>query len=121
MDVSANGPCGAVDPILEVICLGPWSSIDEVVKDPYRDNANMVFTDLRSAPYQITQNAAKEIRVPAMFIGNAKSLAPLKTIARTMSSWLPDAGFVEVDSGHVTYAECPEEFARTVGHCFANR
>jgi pimeloyl-ACP methyl ester carboxylesterase len=91
------------------------------VKDRYCDNADMMFADLHMAPYQITQNDAKQIRVPMMFMGGTKSRAPLNSIARTLSSWLADAEFLELDCGHVTYAERPEGFAQAVSDFFGRQ
>lgn len=39
----------------------------------------------------------------------------LHTAAANLARRLPDARYLELDCGHVTYAEQPDEFARAVG------
>jgi pimeloyl-ACP methyl ester carboxylesterase len=112
--MSNGGARAAVDAFFEVMCPGLWASIDESVRDRYRDNAALLFTDLQMPPYQIDARAVSEIRVPTMMIGGTTSLVPLNAIARTMATWLPNGEFLEMDCGHVAYAERPEEFAREV-------
>ena len=55
------------------------------------------------------------IKLPWLIIAGTQSHPALQSIAATLVRCLPDARFVELDgSGHVTYAEEPQIFARAV-------
>lgn len=109
-----DGPRAAVDAFFAAMCPGLWSHIDDAVKDRYRDNAPMLFADLGMPAYQITEDAVRSIGVPALVVGGAQSHPALRTPAQSLAGWLPDARFLELDCGHVTYAEQPDDFARVV-------
>jgi pimeloyl-ACP methyl ester carboxylesterase len=109
-----EGPRAAVDAFFAAICPGLWSRIDESLKDRYRDNASMLFADLGMPSYQITQDDIARIEVPTLVIAGTTSHPALRTAAHTLATWLPDARYLELDCGHVTYAEQPEQFARAV-------
>jgi pimeloyl-ACP methyl ester carboxylesterase len=109
-----EGPRAAVDAFFAAICPGLWSRIDESRKDRYRDNASMLFADLGMPNYQITQDDVARIEVPTLVVAGTVSHRALQTAAHTLATWLPDARYLELDCGHVTYAEQPEQFARAV-------
>ncbi len=109
-----EGPRAAVDAFFGVICPGLWSQIDEARKDRYRDNAPMLSADLGMSPYEITEADVARIDVPTLVVAGAVSHPALRTAALTLAGWLPDARYLELDCGHVTYAEQPEQFARAV-------
>lgn len=108
------GPRAAVDAFFEGICPGLWAGIDESAKDRYRANSPMLFADLGMPPYEITSDDVAAIRVPALVVAGAHSHPALRSAAHTLADWLPDARLVELDCGHVTYAERPDEFAQAV-------
>ena len=110
----AGNPRAAVDAFFSAICPGLWAHIDEVTKDRYRDNAPMLFADLGMPAYQITTDDLAEIHVPTLVIAGTKSHPALHSAAHNLSQALPDARYLELDCGHVTYAEQPSEFARAV-------
>lgn len=109
-----DGPRAAVDAFFTAICPGLWSRIDEQHKDRYRDNATQLFIDLGMPPYQITRDDIAHIDVPALILAGAESHPALRTAAQTLAKWLPDARYLELDCGHVTYAERPDGFAQAV-------
>lgn len=109
-----EGPRAAVDAFFAAICPGLWSQIDDSLKDRYRDNAPLLFADLGMPSYQITQDDIARIDVPTLVIAGAVSHPALHNAAHTLAGWLPDARYLELDCGHVTYAEQPEQFARAV-------
>ena len=110
----ADGPRAAVDAFFAAVCPGLWSTIDEARKDRYRDNAPVMFTDLAMPPYQIARDDVAHIHVPCLVVAGAVSHPALRTAAHTLADWLPDARYLELKCGHVTYAERPEEFAQGV-------
>ena len=110
----ADGPAAAVDAFFSVVCPGLWSRIDESVKDRYRNNAPMLFADLAMPSYEITIDDLAGIPVPTLVVAGTRSHPALRQAAHTVARWLPDARFLELDCGHVTYAERPAEFARAV-------
>lgn len=109
-----SGPRAAVDAFFAALCPGLWSRIDEAHKDRYRDNAPALFTDLGMPSYRITRDDVARIDVPALVIAGTTSHPALHTAAHTLADWLPDARYLELDCGHVTYVEQPEQFARAV-------
>ncbi len=111
----AGGPRAAVDAFFAFLCPGLWQVIDEPAKDHYRDNGEMLFTDLGMPQYAINESAARGIAVRTLVIGGTQSHPALFTGARTLSEWLPNARFLELDCGHVTYAEQPVAFSSAVG------
>lgn len=111
---SNDGPRAAVDAFFEILCPGLWSDIDEAHKNRYRDNADLLFADLGMPPYAISADDLRTIRVPVLLVAGTKSHPALHTAARNLAQGLPDARYLELDCGHVTYAERPDEFARAV-------
>ena len=109
-----GGPRDAVDAFFETVCPGLWATIDEPRKDRYRDNADMLFAELGVPPYAITLDDLTEVEVPALVIGGAHSHPALLTGARTLADRLPCGQYLELDCGHVTYAERPVGFAAGV-------
>jgi pimeloyl-ACP methyl ester carboxylesterase len=109
-----DGPRAAVDAFFAALCPGLWSEIDETTKDRYRDNAPMLFADLAMPSYAITRDDIAAIAVPTLVLAGTRSHPALRSAAHTLAQWLPDARFLELDCGHVTYAERPAEFGRAV-------
>ena len=109
-----EGPRAAVDAFFAAICPGLWTQVDEPHKDRYRGNASMLFADLGMPSYEISPDDVARINVPALVVAGTASHPALRTGARTLAGWLPDARYLELDCGHVTYAEQPEQFARAV-------
>jgi pimeloyl-ACP methyl ester carboxylesterase len=109
-----EGPRTAVDAFFAAICPGLWSRLDEPHKDRYRDNAALLFTDLAMPRYEVNEQDIARIDLPTLIVAGATSHPALRTAAQTLASWLPDARYLELDCGHVTYAEQPDAFARAV-------
>jgi hypothetical protein len=65
-------------------------------------------------PYTFTQADVAVIHVPVLVLAGSQSHPALRTGARALASWLPDARFLELNCGHVTYAEQPADFAHAV-------
>jgi len=112
---AAGGPVAAVDAFFSLVCPGLWSRLEETAKDRYRANAPMMLAELGGPPYQLSVEEAATIGLPCLVIAGDKSHPALRAIASTLVRALPDSRFVELaGSGHVTYAERPDEFARAV-------
>jgi len=110
-----EGPRAAVDAFFARICPGLWSALDEAAKDRYRANAHMMLAEFDGPHYHLSVDDLSAIAVPALVIAGTTSHPALRSIARVLAHGLPDARFVELHgSGHVTYAERPDEFARAV-------
>ena len=111
----AGGPAAAVDAFFRLACPGLWSRLDETAKDRYRANAPMLFAEFAGPPYQLGREDAAGIALPCLVVAGTESHPALRAIATTLARALPDARFVELaGSGHVTYAERPDQFARAV-------
>jgi pimeloyl-ACP methyl ester carboxylesterase len=109
-----GGPRLAVDAFFGAVCPGLWYRIDEPTKDRYRGNAPMLFADLSMPAYQISPDDIAAIKVPALVLAGTHSHQALRMAAHNLAAWLPDARLMELDCGHVTYAEQPVEFAMAV-------
>lgn len=110
-----GGPPAAVDAFFPLVCPGLWSQLDETAKDRYRANGPMMLAEFASPPYQLALNDITGIALPCLVIAGTESHPALRGIAAALVHALPDARFIElVGSGHVTYAERPDEFARAV-------
>jgi pimeloyl-ACP methyl ester carboxylesterase len=110
-----GGPRAAVDAFFPLACPGLWSQIAEDVKDRYRANGELMLAEFAGPPYQLVVEAVAAIQPPCLVIAGTASHPALQAIAAALVRSLPDARFVELDgSGHVTYAEQPEVFARAV-------
>jgi pimeloyl-ACP methyl ester carboxylesterase len=112
--MATGGPPAAVDAFFSLICLGLWSTIDDARKDRYRANADIGFTDLQSPSLDITPGHLAAVAIPTLVIAGATSHPSFGPIAHQLTAALPDARFVELDCGHVTYAEQPDAFAHAV-------
>lgn len=111
----SGGPRAAVDAFFPLVCGGLWSQLDEAAKDRYRANGAMMLAEFASSPYKLGADHAARIGLPCLVVAGTRSHPGLREIASVLVRALPDARFVELDgSGHVTYAERPDEFARAV-------
>ncbi len=111
----SGGARAAVDAFFPVVCPGLWSQIDETAKDRYRNNGPMMLAELTGPPYPIATADVAGINLPCLVLAGTTSHPALRSIAAALARALPDARFVELEgSGHVTYAERPDEFARAV-------
>jgi 3-oxoadipate enol-lactonase len=116
----AGGPGAAVDAFFPLVCGGLWSQLDDSAKDRYRANGAMMLAEFAGTPYRLEADDLAGLTVPCLVVAGTESHPALRAIAATLVRALPDARFVELDgSGHVTYAERPEQFARAVA-AFAN-
>jgi pimeloyl-ACP methyl ester carboxylesterase len=110
-----GGPPAAVDAFFALMCPGLWSTLDEAAKDRYRANAHMMLAEFGGPRYSLSVDDLPTVTVPALVVAGTTSHPALRSIARVLARGLPDARFVELDgSGHVTYAEQPDEFAHAV-------
>lgn len=111
----AGGPRAAVDAFFAVVCPGLWSALDEPARDRYRANGHMLLAEFAGEPYDLDPTDVATIDLPALVISGTDSHPALQAIAATLASALPDARFVQLaGSGHVTYAERPDQFASAV-------
>lgn len=111
----SGGPRAAVDAFFLLVCPGLWSTIDDARKDRYRANADIGLADLRSPSLDVAPADLVAVTVPALVIAGGTSHASFRPVAHRLAAALHDARFVELDSsGHVTYAERPDDFAHAV-------
>jgi 3-oxoadipate enol-lactonase len=113
--MARGGPAAGVDAFFSLVCPGLWSTIDEERKDRYRANADIGFADLRSPSLDLTPADLSAVTTPALVLNGSTSHPSFRSVARRLAAAWPDARLVELeDSGHVTYAEQPDAFARAV-------
>lgn len=111
----AGGPGAAVDAFFPLVCPGLWSGLDETGRDRLRANGHMMLAEFSGRPYELTQDQAAGIDLPVLVIAGTTSHPALRAIAATLARALPEARLLELDgSGHVTYVERPDDFARAV-------
>lgn len=112
---ATEGPRAAVDAFFTLLCPGLWSTLDESAKDRYRANAPMMLAELGGPRYELAVEDLATISVPTLVIAGTISHPALRSIAHALGRGLPNSRFIELEgSGHVTYAERPDEFARAV-------
>ena len=111
----AGGPQAAVDAFFPLVCGGLWSQMDEGAKDRYRANGPMMLAEFAGEPYQPSISDMTAITLPCLVIAGTESHPALRAIATALARALPAARLAELaGSGHVTYAERPDEFAQAV-------
>jgi 3-oxoadipate enol-lactonase len=113
--IAAGGPPAAVDTFFSLVCPGLWAALDDTRKDRYRANAAIGLADLASPSLDVGPAELSAVTVPALVLAGSVSHPAFRPIARLLTAALPDARFVEIEgSGHVTYAERPDDFAEAV-------
>lgn len=113
--IAEGGPRAGVDAFFSLLCPGLWSILGEDRKDDYRNNAEIGFADLKSPSVEVTTDDLAAIAVPALVLAGTTSHPSLLSVAHELVASLPDVRFVELEgSGHVTYAEKPDQFAEAV-------
>jgi len=113
--LGSGGPEAGIDAFFEYVCAQFWSSADPRRRGALRANAGIAFTDFEALSMDLTPSDLASVHVPTLVVGGTESLPAFRSVARQLSSALPDARYVEfANSGHVTYAERPAEFAETV-------
>ncbi|HEX8981762.1 MAG TPA: alpha/beta hydrolase [Ktedonobacterales bacterium] len=114
--MASGGPRAAVDAFFEVVCAGLWRQLpDERRETPYRANAAELLGDLMMPSYQITPIDLRQFRVPTLVMRGDQTAPFFFPITDTLAQTIPGAQLVEIHgSGHVTYAEQPEQFAAAV-------
>lgn len=111
----SGGPPAAVDAFFPLVCPNLWTALDQTAKDRYRANGHMMLSEFAGPAYTLTIAQAATIQVPSLVIAGTDSHPALRAIAATLTRALPVASSVELrGSGHVTYAERPDDFARAV-------
>ncbi len=113
--IATGGARAGVDAFFSFVCPRLWSSIDDAARERYRANGEIGFADLRAPSLVVRPADLATVRVPALVIAGTASHPSFPTIARRLAGALPDARFVELEgSGHVTYAERPDDFAHAL-------
>lgn len=113
--LTTGEPSDGVEVFMSTVCPGLWSIIDDDRKATYRANADIGFTDLRSPSLETTPADLAGVALPALVLCGTASHPSFRSVAHHLATALPDARFVELEgSGHVTYAEAPDEFERAV-------
>lgn len=113
--MAEGGPPAGVDAFMSTVCPGLWSIVDDDRKDRYRANADIGFTDLQSPSLDTTPADLAAIALPTLVLSGSESHTSFRSVAHHLAAALPDARFVELEgSGHVTYAERPDEFENVV-------
>lgn len=113
--MATGGPPAGVEAFMSTVCPGLWSIVAEDRKASYRANAEIGFTDLESPSLETTSADLAGVVLPALVLSGSASHPSFRSVAHHLATALPDARFVELDgSGHVTYAERPDEFEDAV-------
>jgi pimeloyl-ACP methyl ester carboxylesterase len=113
--IATGGPRAAVDAFFAAVCPGLWSTLDEAGKEPYRANAEMMLAEFAGPPYELRPADLTLITVPILFLHGERSHPMFPDVARVLADAVPKADLrVLAGSGHVTYAERPDEFAQAV-------
>lgn len=110
-----GGPRAGVDAFFDYICPGLWTTLAEAAKEPYRANADMMLAEFSGPAYQLHPADLPRINVPALIMHGDQSHRAFAAIARVLANGMPHSRLHTVEgSGHVIYAEQPDQFAITV-------
>lgn len=113
--MTIGGPAAAVEAFMSTVCPGMWSIIDDERKACYGANAEIGLIDLQSASLDVTPAGLTTVELPALILCGSESHPSFRSVAHRLAAALPDARFVALEgSGHVTYAERPDEFENAV-------
>lgn len=113
--MATGGPPAGVDAFMSTVCPGLWSIIDDDRKARYRANAEIGLTDLQSPSLDTTPADLAGVALPALVLSGSASHPSFRSVAHHLATALRDARLVELEgSGHVTYAERPDEFEKAV-------
>lgn len=114
--IASGGPRAAVDAFFDIVCPGLWRTLPEAQREvPYRANAAEMLGDLMMPSYQITPADLQQFQPPCLIVRGSESMPMFRTVASVLVENIPDSRLIEFQgSGHVTYAEKPEEFAAAV-------
>lgn len=113
--MATGGLPAGVDAFMSTVCPGLWSIVDDDRKANYRANAEIGFTDLQSPSLDTAPADLAAAALPALVLSGSASHPSFRSVAHHLATALPDARFAELEgSGHVTYAEQPDEFANAV-------
>lgn len=113
--MATGGPPAGVEAFLSTVCPGLWSIIDDKRRASYRANADIGFTDLQSPSLDATPAELATVELPSLVLSGSESHPSFRSVAHRLAVALRDARFVELEgSGHVTYAERPDEFENAV-------
>ena len=111
----AGGPRAAVEAFFALVCPALWSALDEAARERYRANGHMMLAEFAGEPYELDPTDAATIDLPALVISGTASHPALRAISAALANALPDAHHVQLaGSGHVTFAERPDQFAAAV-------
>lgn len=110
-----TSPEAAVDAFFSFVCPGLWAGIDETARERYRANAPAMMAEFDAPPNHVSADDLEAIQVPVLVLNGSDTHPAFRAIADVLEERLPDVRRVVVDgSGHVTYAEQPEQFATAV-------
>jgi 3-oxoadipate enol-lactonase len=113
--IAQGGPRAAVDAFFELVCPRYWPTLGEARRDALRANVEEMFGDLSMPPYEVSRADLAQIYVPCQVVSGSESDPLMRTISAILDQAIPGARLIELEgSGHVTYAEKPEEFAEAV-------
>ena len=113
--MAAGGRTEGAEAFLSHVCPGLWAIVDDDRKASYRANADIGFTDMQSPPSDVTIEDLAALSVPALVLAGSESHPSFRAVAHRLAAALPDVRFVELEgSGHVTYAERPDQFETAV-------
>lgn len=112
--MTAGGARAAVDAFFEYVCPGLWQRIDDGQRETYRANADELLPDLQMPTYEVSSRELASVAVLCLVVRGSRSLPVFRQIAGVLAEGIPGARLLELDSGHVTYAEQPDEFAQAV-------
>jgi pimeloyl-ACP methyl ester carboxylesterase len=113
--VAAGGPPAAVDAFFSAVCPGLWSTLDDTGKQRYRANAEMMLAEFAGPTYELRPDELPQIEVPMLVMHGDLSHPMFPAVARVLAHGVPHAQLRQITgSGHVTYAEQPEQFAGAV-------
>jgi cytochrome P450 len=113
--LAKEGPRAAVERFATEIDPVEWASAPEDERERRRANQAALLRLMNSAPKLLTLRHLEGIKLPCIVVAGTQTHDVFRRIAAVLASTIPEARLVEFPgSGHQTYANQPEHFARVV-------
>lgn len=113
--LAKEGPRAAVERFAIEIDPVEWASTSEDERERRRGNHTALLRLMNSAPKLLTLRHLEGIKLPCIVVAGSQTHDVFRRVAAVLASTIPEARLIEFPgSGHQTYVNQPEDFARVI-------